>query len=192
MSAPAISDADFFEAKYQQDPDPWNFSTDRYEGSRYKAILAALSHQTYENGFEPGCSIGVLTERLAGICKRVVAIDFSPTAIQQAKIRCAHLPNVDLRCDSLPAGIPGTPCDLVVLSEIGYYFSPDDLMKVASTIIARMPARSTLLASHWLGESADHIMHGDQVHDILRAMGGLRLDHSERHAHFRLDRWSRL
>jgi hypothetical protein len=46
-----------------------------------------------------------------------------------------------------------------------------------------------LLAVHWLGTSKDHVLTGDQVHSMLRALPGLVLDLSERREEFRLDRW---
>jgi hypothetical protein len=34
------------------------------------------------------------------------------------------------------------------------------------------------------------VLGGDQVHDVLETVNGLRREQSERHAEFRLDRWS--
>ena len=185
------SSAEFFEAKYQGTVDPWNFAGSPYELDRYRTIMAALCHRRYRRAFEPGCSVGVLTEQLATICDEVLAIDFTPTAVLRAQKRCASLGNVTIRCASLTEpSLDGF--ELVVLSEIGYYFSPANWRRIMRKLISPMSAGATLLATHWLGVSSDHMMGGNQVHDILASNSLLRLEHAERHEAFRLDRWVRL
>jgi cyclopropane fatty-acyl-phospholipid synthase-like methyltransferase len=186
------SSSAFFEAKYQAKADPWDFSHSAYELGRYDAIIGAISLQRYRRGFEPGCSIGVLTERLAGLCDAVDAIDFSPTASSQAQERCAHLPNVTVRCAALPDGIPADNFDLLVLSEIGYYFTTQVWRRISSALIDSISSGATVLAAHWLGSSQDHCISGDEVHEILLADIRLCLEYSERNQNMRLDRLVRL
>ena len=76
-----------------------------------------------QTGFEPGCSIGVLTERLARICDQVEAMDISPTAVARTRDRCGLLQNVTVSHGALPVDLPTGYFDLIVLSEIGYYLS---------------------------------------------------------------------
>ncbi len=45
------------------------------------------------------------------------------------------------------------------------------------------------VAVHWLGDSPDHALSGDGVHEILRESLGLSPLRSERHRGFRLDSW---
>jgi hypothetical protein len=54
-----------FETLYQESGDPWGFASNQYELMRYKHIYNALLNRRYNTIFEPGCSIGVLTEKLA-------------------------------------------------------------------------------------------------------------------------------
>jgi SAM-dependent methyltransferase len=185
------SSAAFFETKYRRKADPWNFATDPYELSRYDAIVSSISFHHYRHAFEPGCSIGVLTERLAEYCDAVTAVDFSEAAALQAKRRCAHLTNVDVRCASIAMGNVND-FDLLVLSEIGYYFSQEVWKEVSWPLINRMPANSIVLAAHWLGHSQDHCISGDEVHDVLLAHPDLHLAFSTRNKDMRLDRLVRL
>jgi SAM-dependent methyltransferase len=192
MKTSDTTSAEFFEAKYREQADPWDFARSEYELQRYDATIAALGNRRFAKAFEPGCSVGVLTERLAAMCAEVEAIDFSETAVAEAAKRCAHLSGVKVQCISLPDRMPVIGFDLMVLSEIGYYFTPDEWQDVSSRIISDMDAGATLLAVHWLGHSDDHCMNGEQVHEILSANERLSLEHSERHSQFRLDRWTRV
>ena len=188
----STTSAEFFENKYRESTDPWDFARSDYERSRYAAILAALDKQSYRRAFEPGCSIGELTWRLAERCTHVDAMDISATAVAQAKNRCRHLANVTLHSGDLMHQTPDKVFDLIIFSEIGYYFEEDSLRKLGKMLVSRIPISGTLLAAHWLGTSKDHLLSGDRVHEILDRLPGLQLNHSERHAGFRLDRWLRV
>jgi SAM-dependent methyltransferase len=186
----------FFEDMYQTKADPWKFSSSSYERKRYRATLNALRDRRYRRAFEPGCSIGVLTAHLARLCDRVEAIDISPTAVEGAIRRCASLANVHIACGSLPDQIPAGTFDLIVMSEIGYYFEEPELRDVVNKLIDRLPNAGVLLAVHWLGSSPDHVLHGDRVHEIVGEDYRLARDLSEvylseAHAGFRLERWAR-
>jgi SAM-dependent methyltransferase len=185
------SSQEFFDAKYQQSPDPWNFAASEYELNRYTSILGALNLRRYQYAFEPGCSIGVLTESLAGFCDQVDAVDISPTAAALARERCVDLSNVTVRCASLDEYIPAS-LDLLVFSEIGYYFSFSDLRAVLTRCISNLRPGGTLLATHWLGKSPDHILGGNDVHETIAAIPGLILEYSDHRESFRLDRWRKV
>ena len=190
-TSPSTTTQDFFEQKYKTDSDPWDFASNAYEQGRYGAILRALHGRRYEWTFEPGCSIGVLTARLASLSDAVLAMDISPTAAEQARERCRGLKNVSVSCGKLPEDIPGGLFDLIVFSEIGYYFEEPQLAELLAKLVERMTNGGTLLAAHWLGDSEDHILSGDQVHAVLGQVGGLKHSHAERHAGFRLDCWTK-
>ena len=183
--------AAFFESKYHENPDPWNFAASPYEQNRYDAILHALAGRRYARAFEPGCSIGVLTERLAPICDAVEAVEISPSAAAQAMQRCRHLPHVHVQAGGLTDAIPAGDFDLIVLSEIGYYFHDEHLREISIRLVDRLRTGGTLLAAHWLGFSKDHLLSGDRVHEILGGLDGLYPERSDRHTGFRLDTWSR-
>jgi protein-L-isoaspartate O-methyltransferase len=191
MNASFTTSAAFFEAMYQRNADPWNFASKPEELLRYAAIISTLAGRRYRRAFEPGCSVGVLTDALAGICDEVVARDLSETAVERARHRTAGMPGVSIQVGSLTEGLPPGSFDLLVLSEIGYYFTPRDWNALLDRLIAPLEPGTTVLASHWLGESDDHLMHGDDVHAILRSRRDLRLTQQERHETFRLDRWER-
>lgn len=182
---------DSFERLYRSHEDPWAFESSAYERDRYAAILRSLNRDHYGYAFEPGCSIGVLTSLLAPRCGQVLAMDVAPTAVQRAKQRCRTFSNVEIRVGDLRA-FSGVPVfDLIVLSEIGYYFTADHLGELARNLHAHLAPNGELLACHWLGHSADHVLHGDEVHSVLlQALPSSPL-HSERQPQFRIDSWIR-
>ena len=182
--------AEFFETMYAEREDPWEFASSQYERDRYAAIVRALGNRRYRRAFEPGCSIGILTPQLAAFCDRVEAMDISPTAAARARARCERLPNVQVLCGSLPEMIPDGEIDLVVFSEIGYYFTEIQLYSVARRLVKQISPQGTFLAVHWLGSSQDHVLDGDRVHSVMKTIPNLSLMQSERFPGFRLDRWT--
>lgn len=184
------STAGFFEDKYRHNPDPWRFGSSEYELARYNTIFEALRDLRYARALEPGCSIGVLTQRLAPLCEELLAMDISPTAVSLARERCHDLANVEIICGEFPSQMPHGSFDLIVLSEIGYYFDRSAVERIARKLRRRLRSHATVLAVHWLGESEDHVMSGDEVHEIFESSLELTLIQNDRHAGFRLNRWT--
>lgn len=177
---------------YKREPDPWNFGSSAYELGRYDAIISALGHHRFRRAFEPGCSIGILTAKLSQLCGELVAIDVSTTAIERARLHCLSLPNVEVRVGRLPRDLPAGCFDLIVLSEIGYYFEDKDLSALGLLLASRLEHGGILLAAHWLGQSNDHVLGGERVHRILSRVAGLKPSHAEHHEGFQLNKWVRV
>jgi protein-L-isoaspartate O-methyltransferase len=180
-----------FEERYRNDPDPWNFSASAYERNRYRRVMEALPRLSYPRAFEPGCSVGELTAQLAEVCGHVVATDVAPSAVARARRRCAGLENVEIHCADIVGGVPAGPFDLIVFSEIGYYFSAAGLERISRALSRSLNVGGDLIAAHWLGESVDHRAHGDDVHRRLLESLPLRWLNGERHRGFRIDVWRR-
>jgi protein-L-isoaspartate O-methyltransferase len=186
----AVSQA-AFEAKYLRSADPWEFAVSPYEQRRYATTLRSLTRSYYARAFEPGCSVGVLTAALAERCGELVACDIAPTAVHLARERCERFPNVRIDQGDLANAIPQGPFDLIVFSEIGYYFEPAALAEIVRALAARMGQGGEFVAVHWRGRSEDHVLHGDEVHAILKESlkGRCTWLKGERHSEFRLDVW---
>ena len=65
---PLSTPASYFETMYQHSPDPWHLADRWYEHRKYDLTLAALPQPRYHRAFEPACSVGELTSRLAERC----------------------------------------------------------------------------------------------------------------------------
>lgn len=144
-------DRAYFEALYNTDPDPWKFATSDYEHQKYQATLAALARPAYGRAIEIGCSIGILTARLAARCDRLEAIDISPTALEKARDNCRACENINFRVAAAPDGLPEGPFDLIVLSEVLYYLDEHDVARLGSWCLANAGAGAHLVLCHWLG-----------------------------------------
>lgn len=180
-----------FEAKYADCRDPWNFAGSPYERGRFDEIIGALGRAHYERAFEPGCSIGELTALLAPRCSSLLATDIAPTAVGRAADRCAPFPHVQILCQDLAAQFPAGRFDLIVFSEIGYYFEDDALTALARRLAEHLSPRGELLAAHWLGTSEDHVLHGGEVHEILRRTLEFPGIIQRRGPDFLVERWQR-
>ena len=95
--------ATFFDDLYARDADPWDFETSAYEAAKYEQTIAALEGRRFSTALEVGCSIGVLTERLAEHCDDLLAIDVAESALVRARERVPQRP---LRAPRDPRAVP--------------------------------------------------------------------------------------
>lgn len=178
--------ADYFDRLYAQNPDPWDFGGSDYEREKYTATLAALPRQRFHSVFEPGCSIGVLTRLLAPVCERLLAVDFAEAALEQARKRCANLPQVRIERMELPRQWPDEKFDLTVLSEVLYFLSADDIVRTAKHAIRTRTENGVVLLVHWTGET-NYPCSGDAAVATFTQASGLACLHAHRAAQYRLD-----
>jgi SAM-dependent methyltransferase len=159
-------DARYFDRLYTDKDDPWDFATSAYEARKYNDTLAMLEGARFANALEIGCSIGVLTAMLAKRCDRLLAVDISERALAQAIARCADEANVRFDRVTVPREFPEGPFDFVLLSEVGYYWSDDDLASARDRIAGAAPG-GTLELVHFLPKVDEYVRDGDAVHDAF-------------------------
>lgn len=176
----------YFERLYDADPDPWRFATSAYERAKYDATLAALPRPRFAAAFEVGCSIGVLTQRLAERCGCLLATDVAEAALAEARRRCAGLPDVAIRRLRIPGEWPDGVFDLVLLSEVLYYLSPDDVARAAARTRACLADDGVVLLVHYILPT-DYPCSGDAAADIFIAESGLAPRLQRREEQYRLD-----
>jgi SAM-dependent methyltransferase len=178
-------DAAYFDQMYAATDDPWGLATRWYEARKYALSLALLPERHYREAFEPGCSVGVLTAMLAARCGQVLAWDASATAVRAASARTAALPNVCVRRGTIPVDWPSGQFDLIVFSEVLYYFAGAALDRLLDRGVASLQPGGTLLAVHWRHPVADYPRSGDDVHRVLAARRdlALRAGHTEADFH---------
>ena len=156
----------YFAERYAAGPDPWGFESRWYEHRKYRLTLAALPDPHYRSAFEPGCSVGVLTGLLAARCDHVLATDIVPGALARAARRLRGVANVTLERRAVPEAWPDGPFDLVVLSEIAYYFDPTTLEVLVQRTVDSTAPGATVAAVHWRGPT-DYPLTGDAAHAVI-------------------------
>jgi len=183
-------DARYFDDVFTGDDDPWSLASSPYEAAKFDATIAAIDNRRYRSALEIGCAHGVLTARLAPLCDTLTSIDISLRAVQLARSRCAALPNVTITRCSFPAETPDGAFDLVMLSEVVYYWNDADIERAAAAIRASATPDCRIMLVHWTGDT-DYPQTGDAAVTKLRdRLGGLAVERAERTDAYRLDLWS--
>ena len=172
MTAPVTLGAGYFDAMYQAASDPWGFEDRWYEQRKYAVSLAQLPSARYRSAFEPGCSIGVFTHLLARRCDALLSCDVAAAAVHAAAGRTRDLPHVRVEQRDVSRHWPGR-FDLIVFSEILYYFGDHDLEQALKNAVTALEPEGTLLAVHWRHPVTDYPRSGDDVHRVLAAQPGL-------------------
>jgi SAM-dependent methyltransferase len=179
---------EYFERLYQADEDPWELASRWYERRKYALTVAALPSERYRSAFEPGCSVGVLTERLAPRCDRLLAVDHVATTVTVAARRLASFVHVRVEQRTIPDDWPPGPFDLLVLSEICYYFDVDELRELVRRAARSLAAGATIVAVHWTGET-DYPLTAADAHQVLAQTSTFEMLAHHVDEQFLLDVW---
>jgi trans-aconitate methyltransferase len=166
-------DPGYFRERYRASADPYGLADRWYEARKYALTVALLPRERYGTAFEPGCSIGVLTARLASRCDSLLACDAVSDAVTAARSRTTGLPGVRVEQRVIPAQWPPHSFDLIVFSELLYYFDDADLDQVLRLGIGGLRSSGHLLAVHWRHPAPNHPRTGDEVHEALAGHPGL-------------------
>jgi SAM-dependent methyltransferase len=175
--------------------DPWGLARSANDHAKYVLTLELCGSGPFGHALEIGCSEGLFTELLAPRCRSLLAVDISTRAIRRARARLADRPNVTFQVATLPAHYPDGVFDLIVASDVLYYWRTDDLGKAARRIADSLAPSGRFIAIHFalpvVGGST-----GDVVHDVLRScvpLTHVRSDRSEIGSErpYRIDIWER-
>jgi SAM-dependent methyltransferase len=119
-----------FEAVYSHWNDPWAAASPRYRYQRrkYEQVVGMLSGRHFRRALDLGCGLGLLAQLLSSQVDELLGLDIADAAVEQARQRAAHLPNLRFeQADILD--LPKTldhGFDLVLLADTLYYLSPLD------------------------------------------------------------------
>lgn len=159
-----------FETVYAVSDDPWSVTDRWYEERKYALTMAILPGRRFRRGYEPGCSVGVLTQMLAQRCDALIATDVVPAAVAAARGRVPD-PHVELRC----AGAENWPegdVDLVVLSELGYYLTDTQFDRFLARAARQLTDDGVVVAAHWRHPIPGAYRDAQAVHAALAAQPG--------------------
>ena len=158
---------EYFEGLYAESEDPWNFEASEYEQNKYARTLAVLGNRTFRRALEAGASIGVFTEMLSDRCEELLAVDVSERAVAAARRRLSGRGHVRVERRTLPEEMPDGPFDLIVASEVLYYFPREEMLTVLRGFERELARGGILLAVHWRRKTETYPLQGDEVHDLL-------------------------
>ena len=182
----------YFDALYTADPDPWKFAASPYERDKYTLTLNAMPKPRYRSALEVGCSIGVLTRSLASRCGAVVAIDAAQPPLAEARRRCADLPGVRFEQMFVPEQWPEGQFELILLSEVVYYLSPEDVGRLAARVTNSLAKGGSVILVHWT-DPTDYPLSGDEAAALFieRIGPACVVKRGDRYRQFRLEVLSR-
>lgn len=185
---------DYFEHMFRDDPDPWGLESSAYEAEKHARTVQMLGVRRFEQALEIGCAGGMLTQRLAPLCEALLAVDVSETALKRAEARCADLKQVRFARMAFPDDRPDDlEFDLIVLSEVVYYWTPDDVDRAAHAVDSLLGSGGYVLLAHWIGETDYPLSGDDAVAQLRSGLGHAVTDvQAERRPQYRLDLWRRL
>lgn len=176
-----------FDRLYGGGADPWGVRDSDYERRKYDATLRALPRPRYDSLLELGCGIGVLTEDLMRRAERVTGVDVSAEALRQARARLG--PAVTLVLGELPDAWPQGRYDAVVISEVLYFLSAEEIAACARLAVRDAVPGADCLLVNWTGPN-DLPLDGDAAADrfigIVAASGWERVV-QQREEQFRID-----
>jgi SAM-dependent methyltransferase len=158
----------YFDALYEDAPDPWGFAHSPYERAKYAATLTALPRSRYASALEVGCSIGVLTRDLAARCDALLAVDAAAAPLAAARARCAGLPGLIFDRAAVPGDWPEGRFDLILLSEVVYYLDLADVVRLAGRVGTALAPGGDVLLVHWTGPT-DYPLSGDAAAEAFIA-----------------------
>jgi SAM-dependent methyltransferase len=186
-------DARYFDDIFARDDDPWDLATSAYEAEKFARTLAAIADRRYQAALEIGCAHGVLTEKILPCCDSLLAIDISSKALAKAHKRVGDRPGLKLQQMAFPKQTPETTgFDLVLLSEVAYYWDGVDLDRAGEWLELGVAPGGRVLLAHYTGET-DYPHSGDAAVQLLweGTRGAFAEELTERHPRYRLDLWTR-
>lgn len=178
---------EYFEGLYAESGDPWSFETSEYERDKYERTLAALGGRRFRRALEAGASIGVFTRMLADRCDELLAVDVSERAVAAARERLSGLEHVRVERRTLPEEMPEGPFDLIVASEVLYYFPKEEMLAMLRGLERELAPGGVLLAVHWRRETKTYPLQGDEVHELLLKHTRLQIREATVEPDYRLD-----
>ncbi|MCF7700760.1 SAM-dependent methyltransferase [Loktanella sp. M215] len=150
---------DHLETLYADTDDPWHFATSPYEQAKFRATRKALTRDRYRSALEIGCGNGALARHLAPLCDTYTGID----AIERAVIAARRdVPHARFLQEVYPCALPVAAPDLIVLSEVLYFLTPQTIARLACDLVAIAPGAEILCVTY-LGETAQALQGVDAL-----------------------------
>ena len=154
---------------YLAKTDPWDLATKWHDQRKYAVTMASLPRERYRSAYEPGCSVGLLTRMLAERCDEILAVDCVDEAVETAREEVREFPHVRVEPAMLPADLPDATFDLIVIGDLLYYLSAEDLEAALDGLVRRLEPGGDIVSVHFRDQQTGGNYDGYQVHAALAA-----------------------
>lgn len=137
--------------------DLWGYSTwaAAWNEQKWTAAIEMLSElgRKFERALEIGCAQGAMTERLAPLCKQLLAVDFVPVALERARAGC-HESNISFtRWDLKADPVPGQDFDVIVITDVlGSFGGRRDIRCASDKLVTALAPGGYLLYGDYIGD----------------------------------------
>lgn len=158
----------YFSQIYANNRDPWQYEKRWYEVRKRAICLSMLPNLRFAKTIEFGCSNGVFSEALAARCDTLICVDGQAEAVKLAGERLQNLSHVRVTQGLIPQDLPNERYDLIVVSEILYYLTHEQLQDVIAWLNTALTDTGVILACHWRYPIEGFALTGDSVHDTLQ------------------------
>jgi SAM-dependent methyltransferase len=167
MRAGSARDPAYFDRLYSVQDDPYGFDRNDVEQLKFARLLELCGPGPFERALEVGCSQGAFTERLAPRCRELLAVDISSKAVSRASERVVRFRHVRCEVRNLPSEVPPGPFDLIVASDVLYYWTRADVTTSARQFADALAPQGVLVVAHYIPRWGTFLT-GDEAHDIFR------------------------
>ena len=151
-------------------PDPYRIGLNPYEQQKYGTVMDTLAGRRFGRALEVGCGEGDLSVRLAAHTDALLGVDICASAVDRA---AARVPSATFVRQTLPREMPDGTFDLIVCTDLLYYWEPVTLRVGTAALLDRLRPGGMLLAYHYRGDFGQAGT-ADRVHEGLRAAAARR------------------
>jgi len=170
---------------YGDTDDPWNFIDSPYEQQKFCATKDALTRGHYRAALELGCGNGALAQHIAPLCQSYVGVDAVERPLRAARNR---VPDARFIIGCYPCPLPDADFDLIILSEVLYFLTPETIAHLCRDLTARAP-RAEIICTTFLGDTELPLQGAEALQLFSSGMQDLlRLEHIVDAGQYRIDR----
>lgn len=153
-----------FEDRFAGDADPWATFTNRDEATKRDAILHAMGPGPWGRVLELGAGNGSNSAAIAPRALRLEATEATTSGTRLVARAIEHAPRARAIRLAVPAPLPRSRYDLIVVAELLYYLSPRDMAAVARDVTSVLRPGGRLVLAHHRIDFHDFAQHAEGIH----------------------------